>query len=438
MENRSNARLADWLDRLSQESWQLELILSGFAIFLLASAYEPLAELGYRIEGLDVSLTVKIQLMMPFATLMAALLILLINLCIHVVFRGLWISAVGLRSVSEDIDFDVLQLQPRFDRFLRGRIGSFDRYIDKLEKICSILFAFTFLVLFMLLALLGVIVLASLINLALREWLDLGNHPLVPIVNILLFISSLLYFIDFLTLARLKRVRWLTPVYYPIYRFFSVITFAPLYRPLYYNLIDNRFGRRVGFLLVPYILFLMITSSVSYVPGGYFPEFKNDEKLEVQYYDDIRAEDAEASQQASIPSRYIDESFLEVFIPYNPDDDDEVIEAVCPGLETVRNPGLALEGVITINTMNRQADTDSLLQCMSAIHRIYINDSLHLNPSFHFYTHPQREDNGLLTVLDVAYLPRGEHLLRIETAGLESDTLRWKETARIPFWNSSF
>ena len=31
-----------WLDKLQQESWQLELIISGFAIYGLTQVFEPL------------------------------------------------------------------------------------------------------------------------------------------------------------------------------------------------------------------------------------------------------------------------------------------------------------------------------------------------------------------------------------------------------------
>jgi len=434
MDTQPTSPLADWLDRLSRESWQLELIISGFAIFLLVGVYEPLRELGYGIERLDLARTVRTQLIIPYVILFAAWFILLINLCVHVLFRGLWISAIGLRSVSGEIDFDVLRLQPRFDRFLRRRVGSFDRYVDRLEKICSVLFAFTFLVLFMLLALLGMVLLISVVNLVVREWMGLGAHPVVSIVNLLLLLGGLLYCLDFVTLSGLKRVRWIAPVYYPVYRFYSLITFAPLYRSLYYNLIDHRFGRRIGFLLVPYILFLALASSVSYASGAYFPEFSNDARLDTQYYDDRRLADGDVPQRASIPSRFVDNGFLELFIPYDPNDDDAAIEFLAPELGKVGNRGFVMDGVISIGNLNRRANVDSLLHYMSALHRIYVDDSLYRQPTFHFYTHPGRKQDGLLTIIDVDFLVRGEHLLRIETAEVERDTLVWRAAARIPFW----
>ncbi|MCB9352189.1 MAG: hypothetical protein H6573_32540 [Lewinellaceae bacterium] len=160
MQERSSSRLSEWLDNLARESWQLELVISGFAIFLLIGIYEPLWEWGESFQRAGLSPGMRNTLGVPFAILIAA-----------------WFILLG----------------------------------------------------------------------------------------------SLLYFIDFITLGYLKRIRWLAPVYYPIYRFFSLITFARLYRPLYYNLIDNRFGRGVGFLLAPYMILLIVGSSIKFISEAYFP-----------------------------------------------------------------------------------------------------------------------------------------------------------------------
>ena len=156
MQERSTSRLSEWLDNLARESWQLELIISGFAIFLLIGIYEPLDKMGTELMRGGLSERMQVIVGLPLGSLTAAWFILLVNLCIHVLFRGLWISTIGLRSVSDDIDFEALRFTPRFDRFLQRKVGSFDRYVERLEKICSVLFAFTFLILFMLLALGGV------------------------------------------------------------------------------------------------------------------------------------------------------------------------------------------------------------------------------------------------------------------------------------------
>ena len=434
MQERSSSRLSEWLDNLARESWQLELILSGFAIFLLIGIYEPLDSLGRALFASGLSQHLQTALGLAYGIFIAAWFILLVNLCIHVLFRGLWISTVGLRSVSDDIDFESLRFHPRFDRFLRDQVGSFDRYIERLEKICSVLFAFTFLILFMLLAVGGIIALVAAANLFFQELLGLGKHPVPRVFYLLFFLGSLLYFLDFVTLGYLKRIRWLAPVYYPIYRFFSLITFARLYRPIYYNLIDNRFGRGVGFLLVPYIAILLVGSSLKYVSDTYFPKAPPAHiTLNPGFYDDLRAEDA-LSDAPGIPSRYVSNGFLEVFIPYLPEEDDKAMESLCPGLDIARTTGITLEGAVTIQEDRSGINADSILLCMGAIHQLFVNDSLIADPKFRFFAHPRREDNGLSATMDVQYLPRGEHRLRVESRRIRKDSLVWVEVAHVPFW----
>ncbi|MCB0594778.1 MAG: hypothetical protein H6557_13880 [Lewinellaceae bacterium] len=434
MQERSTSRLSEWLDNLARESWQLELIISGFAIFLLIGIYEPLDKMGTELMRGGLSERMQVIVGLPLGSLTAAWFILLVNLCIHVLFRGLWISTIGLRSVSDDIDFEALRFTPRFDRFLQRKVGSFDRYVERLEKICSVLFAFTFLILFMLLALGGVAALLGLGNLLLWEWLGPGDHALISIFNILILVGSLMYFIDFVTLGYFKRIRWLAVVYYPIYRFFSFVTLARLYRPIYYNLIDNRFGRGVGFLLVPYIVLLIVGSSITFNADAYFPKSPPASTfLNSIYYDDLRAEDI-YSEAPGIASRFVGNGFLELFIPYQPKEDDKALKAVCPGLEAARSTGLSMEGAITIQEGRSSINIDSILLCMGHIHRIFVDDRLLAEPGFRFYTHPQRRDNGLLAMLDVQYLARGEHLLRVETQRLQQDSLVWEEKEYIPFW----
>ena len=50
MEKYKKKSFTKWLEILQQESWQLELLISGFAIFLLAESYEPIHNLDNQIE----------------------------------------------------------------------------------------------------------------------------------------------------------------------------------------------------------------------------------------------------------------------------------------------------------------------------------------------------------------------------------------------------
>ena len=83
-------------------------------------------------------------------------------------------------------------------------------------------------------------------------------------------------------------------------------------------------------------------------------------------------------------------------------------------------------------------NADLALDCHAQRFKIYVNDTLLNNLKYRFHEHPTRKNVGLLTVLDVGYLPRGEHAIKVDVKFLENsngkDTLFFGESAVIPFW----
>jgi len=442
MENKEKNKLKEWLDKIEQDSWQLELVVTGFSIFLVLGALDSLNEIEPSIQLLnggmgDLGPFVSIS----FAILAMALLFVLINLVLHVVLRGLWISAIGLRSVSGDIDFDKLGFSTRFDQFLRRKTGSFDTYIERLENLCSIVFAFTFLVVF-------VIVSVAIWGLLLAFISDTGMSYLPGAVgeitviglNIALIIGGIIYMLDFVTLGWVKKWRWFSKVYYPFYRFFGFITLAVLYRPMYYNLIDNKLGRRAALLLIPYILTVVWLASLRVDSHVWFTTEKNNHEVIKSHYDDLRADDR-LIEAASIPSKFVSKGYLELFIRYNPSQDDRILKKKCPDVKPPIEPGIHSGFYFDFSGKEdeEQVDFPKLsLDCLSSLYELRINDSLIQQPNYHFFKHPKHEERGLLSLFDVAYLPRGEHeiilrkLVRDTTEG--SHALIMKDFVRFPFW----
>ncbi|HIP26741.1 MAG TPA: hypothetical protein EYG80_03695 [Flavobacteriaceae bacterium] len=118
------------LDKLQEDSWQLELLISGFAIFGLFYAIEPVNQAS--IEALKGGETIFFRVL---NTVKIFLFIMIFNLIIHIVLRGLWIGALGLRYVSGEIDYDNLNYSDKFTNYLKKKVGSFDNYIWKVRKL---------------------------------------------------------------------------------------------------------------------------------------------------------------------------------------------------------------------------------------------------------------------------------------------------------------
>ena len=128
------------LQKLQEESWQLELLISGFAIFGLFTAYPTIAE---RAE--EASNGKQVYNFVIYFVAQISCGILIFNLLLHVLLRGLWIGTLGLRYVSGDIEYEELKYSEKFTNFLKKKVGSFDKYIATLENYCSIIFAISFL-----------------------------------------------------------------------------------------------------------------------------------------------------------------------------------------------------------------------------------------------------------------------------------------------------
>lgn len=431
-----SSKLKEWLDHLQQESWQLELLVSGFAIFLLLGSFDSLLGLRYQVIHYTFSNPHLGFAFLPYAILLGGCFMLLINLIIHVILRGLWISSIGLRFVSGDIDLEKLGYRPKFNGFLQRRIGSFDRYIEQLEKLCSAIFAFTFLLIFMVFAIGLFVIFMGGLELLVGWLLESTEYKMFVsnIISVVFGLFGFLYFVDFVSLGYLKRLKWLEKWYYPVYRIMGYLTAAGLYRSLYHNLIDNRFGRRLGFMLVPYLILLMVLTSITYKKDTFIPT-AHDKKTRIatQHYDDETTHTS-FSTHASLPSRYVDNGYLEVFIPYFPKEDDAVIRSYCPDLPDAQMTGWALQGTINLNFHDAPENTDSILLCMNELYRIQVDDSTYTHPPLHFYRHEQRKDQGTLAVLDIAYLRRGQHSLLIEKQRLREDSLQWILDSHIVFW----
>ena len=80
MEEQSKSKLSKWLDNLQQESWQLELVVSGFAIFLLLATFEPIYYLQDRIKYLSVNSKSYQFLMLPYGIALGTWFALSVNL----------------------------------------------------------------------------------------------------------------------------------------------------------------------------------------------------------------------------------------------------------------------------------------------------------------------------------------------------------------------
>ena len=427
-----------WLDKLQQESWQLELIISGFAIYGLLQAYEPA-----QVEMNRAFYNQEFFNMIIFGIGFIACSVLLINLIFHVLLRGIWIGALGLRYVSGDIDFDKLNYHKRFDKFLRNRIVSFDRFIAQLELYCSVIFSICFLIIFYFIGI--VMILLCLVGTATFLISPEENEGVIQgigiaIVLFLLF-GSFVLLLDFLTLGWIKKKKYLAIVYYPIYRVFSILMLSFLYRPMVYNFLDDRFGKRMLWSLVPVyasIIFLATLDNresnfinIERTSGPSFADQRN--------YESMLTDRTVFARIATIPSKVISDPFLKVFVVHTENVENYLIrwnEGLEPD-EDLRGlkSGINFSGK-TLNPFQTIRKRDSLrrefVNTFNNTYRLRIDTIV--VPAQFVATTNQRRKLGFETYVDLDSISEGKHVLYIERPIIRKGDTVYSRRVSIPFW----
>ena len=312
--------------------------------------------------------------------------IFLLNLLVHIILRGFWIGAIGLRYVSGDIDFDTLNYSDRFKNYYKSRIGSFDEYIERIERLSSVIFSFTFLLFFMLLSFIVFNIVFALIIAVIHKFLaeDL-SETIIGFFGLFYYGLGLIVLIDFFTLGAFKKIKenTVSTIYFWIYRFYSTVSLSFFYRPLLLNFIDNSYTRKLFFLAIPYGLILLAMSGLFLENYAYFPSFETDnryatrihaESIHYIYYDDERQAyynsfrrdgdriDKEAIHYASLPTYEVSSSELKIFLRYTSKDDKQIKE-LYPDIYPFRKRGLRHKVFFS----NRQKDESNKLDSLEAV-----------------------------------------------------------------------
>jgi len=435
-----------WLDKLQRESWQLELIISGFAIYGLILAYEPIA-----IKSMNALYSEQLMQNQMWGIVGIAVLILIINLVGHVILRGLWIGAIGLRYVSGDIDFDNLNYSEKFTTYLKKKVGSFDKFIAKLENLCSALFALSFLMIFYLLAFFAIVGFIGFVGALLAE-LDFIPEMVIRIIKVifmlLTLLGTLMVFIDFIGQGVLKKRKWTSTIYFPFYKVFGFLTLSFLYRPLVYNFLDNKFSRRLSISIVPFYIVLALLSSFDETTSNYLSTDKPSSASfsNPNNYEDYTLEKDEFVHVAAIPSKTIQTDYLKVFLLYKQEMEDFVFDTNTSLKPEKDNRGAGLTFIDEFKkgfemAQNKGVVKDSILpKYLKAFSTIYtLNIDGHKYENDFVISHDNRGMLGFETYLNIKNLEEGKHLLTIKGPGKKHELFKTSETIEktlvtIPFW----
>lgn len=435
--NFKTKKFQELLDRLQQDSWQLELIISGFAIFGLFTAL-PEIKLALTIAGKDKQL---ISLVITTVALLSCY-ILIFNLLLHVILRGLWIGALGLRYVSGDIDYEALKYHNRFEKYLKKKIISFDRYVAILENYCSVLFAVSFLLIFYVISITITMVLITLIIVYILEN-DSFSKSLQLIIGLplIIFIGSgaIFTFLDFISQGFLKKKKIISKIYFPFYWVFSFITLSFLYRPLVYNFLDNKFTKRISVMLIPIYLIIAFLGSITFQTSNYIDSTKRNSNIYLnnQEYEDLLTEKSDLVQNTTIQSKVITDPYINIFKVFSEALENQIYK-YHPSL-TPKNDRRGFQtgfkfknGENKFSTQKRDSLAKKYIEVFNEMYEIHIDSSL-IKSEF-LITKNIKNQIGFQTYIPTKNLNNGKHILQLKRKYIRTKDTVKKVDVIIPFW----
>ncbi len=430
------------LRELTAQSWNLELVISGAALFAILQLPNLLDQgFDYFRYNFMTQLTGMrgIFTSMVYSIIKASCYVLFLAFLTNFVMRAFWVGLVGLLAVyPTGIHYDRIPFStPYAQKRLAADLGPPDRYILRLDQRCSIVFsvAFLFVILLIVVALsYGVILLVSarfqpMIPAEIWHSLVLAGKALGVLYLIVAIVLSLpkvkahptgerLHY-GLMSIAKLAYWGMYKPFMFIINTFYSHLPFS-------------RILRTMGVFAVVFTAMLIVEALADLSRTDKRLSGFNSRHLYTARVDKLFSNPATYEDQlpegdyvttASIQSDVIREPFVRLFVAY-PKALDTLFTNVM-----LKKPvwSKTLSGV----ELRRQFAEWSNGQ-LSNMMQITVNDSVYGRPDLLFAKRGKQQQRGWSTVLIPANLRIGKNTLSIS---LKPDSLaKPQELTTIPFW----
>ena len=316
----------------------------------------------------------------------------------HLLLRGVWVAFVGLSySYPKGVQKSKFKFKWRYRRFVEKENLPIDSVIY-LERICSTIYAFSFL---MLLIVLGAIITFSpiLMFVVVKDGSATGKEMLIPAFFTL---TLFLYLIDSILFGVFRRNKIIGMLYYPIYIFYHHITLARFYRNILYTFLANNSKWKI-ISLICFLFFIGVVDinvdSSSFSDSRIYEPFGANQKIVYSDYEEYL--DARSMiKLACIPSEIINSKFLKVFIPYS-----KQYDIFLKNFNSIN-----LDSIKKVDSSNYNSHA---LSSLSGNWELKIDTFPMFDYKVFFSTHNITKQEGFIYYIDISSLPSGNHVLNI-------------------------
>lgn len=416
----------NWLQRLKDESWEAELLVSAVAIYAIFNTFALFEWIcNMFINKLDPS-QYLIGYMITFLGFLA-FGILGALFVIHFGLRAYWIGLVGLNSVFPDYSLEDSAYSKTFTEKMLAKLPRLQTSITNLDEICSVIFsvAFTLLLIYSYLGFIGSIYLL-LFNL-LSDFIP-SYLLLIPIGIFVIIYSAQMILTIVANIKKFKTNDTVQTWYFQA----TILGSAVLYGPLYKNLLQITmiFGsnfkkkktlvRTMIFMLVFGVILgtvKLFNSNVLYLLGA---NTNLDRTEAYEFYYGTNNLDNNFLLTPEIQTDLIRSKAIQLFIPIF-DHEISRLEQTC-SLKTNREFKIPSD-------KERNKIRQAYLNCYSETHHVLL-DEKDVEVIFLKTEHPVTNQFGIKAFVDLSNIKSGNHTITIvKKLGKEEDK-EWN----IPFY----
>lgn len=430
------------LRELTSQSWNLELVISGAALFatlsLASSLDDALAYYRYNLMP-DQSIFHDILPVQIVSLCKATCYILFGAFLINFIMRAFWVALVGLLAAyPSGIRYDQIALLSHYARErMARRLGLLDDYVIRLDRRCNVVFALASVIaivfIFVALSYILLVLLTTTLQIALPPTtyatvLHLFRYvawALLILYGLLIIVGALPAMRDHPRVAPISfhtanGAYWLMPgvgraVQYIMYTFMSNLSGKMLYQ-------------RIAAIFVVFILIEIVTMfvDISRVKGlqldsrSFMSLNAPSSVIEQDAYDNLRPETA-LTERAAIQADVIREPYVKLFIAYPKLLDEDLNKRF-------KEPAWpdSLKG-----QSRRERRAAWRLNALNKYFGVSLNDSLYQSPGFLFIQRADNGQRGLTTVLLTNNLKTGRNML---TVTIPDPSNKPQTYCQIPFW----
>ncbi|WP_367387926.1 hypothetical protein [Lewinella sp. LCG006] len=418
-----------WLERLSMESWQAEMVISGVAIFGSFQLFDGVSSL---IDWLYFRLPGSFMYVAYFLCfyLFIAVAMLSMSFLGHFVVRSIWIASIGLESVYPEIRRENATYSPHFmDQFLR-RFPSFKGFNEELDRIGSSILAYALMLVMVFIGIGCLIGLALLLGTmtAMFTTEELGLNVSLGLLGIAVVV---IFFNAILNSKALQNRPWVQKIHFPLTIGISYLFANVFFRPHSYlsfiirtNLDPKRYWKFMIMIVIGVTIIsgsvFQRTNLVALLDDVYLRFDQRTDRLYSGNYLDESAGQELAFIRPQIPSMVIHSAAeLTLFLPL-PEREERKIFLRCSEKEPAD---------MEDRDEARNATYAYRLSCYKEQIKVAIDDQA-VEYVVKVYIHPHDAEPGLQYFFPNLDLLPGEHQIIIQHLAIEGAQ---EKTDRIPF-----